>query len=440
MKRIILKSGEEKRLLAGHPWVYDNEVAEILNASSPAILLPGEIADVESSKKQYIGRAFVNPNSKIIARLYAPSKIGVDIGFFKKRIRDALRRRSLFYKLDEESQRIIFAEADFLPALIVDRYVGWPFANVEKLTASGAKLSFESMQAAFGAPRSWLSMQCLSYGMDQRKNELVQALDEVLSVPLNPDSDYIPGLPEGIIERNEAKVRQLEGLPLQSGILRGTYPDEGILFFENGLAFSADLLGGQKTGHFLDQRDNRRITARFAAGRRMLDMCCHTGGFAVHAANAGAVSVRACDISDTALKAMQKNAALNGVSSCIEPVQGDVFDLLKRFEQAKETFDLIVLDPPAFAKSHTALSGALRGYKEINLKALKLLNKGGILITCSCSHAMTDTHFKSMIADAAVDADCRIQLLDFRYQAPDHPVLVGYEESLYLKCAFYLLV
>lgn len=440
MKRIIVKPGEEKRLLAGHPWVYDNEVSEILDFSSSASLIPGELADVESSKKQYIGRAFVNPNSKIIARIYSPSKIGVDRGFFKKRIRDALRRRSLFYRLAEESQRIVFAEADFLPALIVDRYVGWPLADAEKLLASGTKLSFEAMQTKFGPPRSWLTMQCLSYGMDQRKDELVHALDELLSVPLNPDSDFVPGVPDGIIERNEARVRELEGLPLQSGLLRGNYPEEGILFFENSLPFSADLMGGQKTGHFLDQRDNRRLAASFAQGRRVLDMCCHTGGFSVHAARSGAASVRACDVSDNALNMLRKNAALNNVSDTIEPMQGDIFELLKRFEREKESFDLVILDPPAFAKSHTALSGALRGYKEINLKALKLLDKGGILVSCSCSHAMTEAHFKHMIADAAADAGRRVQLLDFRYQAPDHPVLVGYDESLYLKCAFYLLV
>ncbi|MFQ3546712.1 MAG: class I SAM-dependent rRNA methyltransferase, partial [Termitinemataceae bacterium] len=211
----------------------------------------------------------------------------------------------------------------------------------------------------------------------------------------------------------------------------------GIVLFENGLPFFVDLLEGQKTGHFLDQRDNRRRAAVYAQGKRVLDMCCHSGGFGIHAACAGAVSVLAVDSSSQALEMVNKNAQLNGVSDRLSVLQGDVFEVLRNFERRKETFDLIILDPPAFAKSKTALSGAIRGYREINLRALSLLTSGGVLVTCSCSQAMTEGRFKGMIEEAARDADKRLHMLDFTYQAPDHPILVGYDESLYLKCGIY---
>jgi 23S rRNA (cytosine1962-C5)-methyltransferase len=196
-------------------------------------------------------------------------------------------------------------------------------------------------------------------------------------------------------------------------------------------------LGGQKTGHFLDQKENRERAASFARGRRVLDACCHTGGFAIHAACSGASSVVAVDSSSHAIAAVGRNAKLNGVADRVTGVEANVFDLLRSYERAKEKFGLVVLDPPAFAKSRSALEGALRGYKEINLRGLRLLERGGVLVTCSCSHAMDETRFKAMVADAAVDAGRRLRLLDFRYQASDHTILVGYDESLYLKCGFY---
>jgi 23S rRNA (cytosine1962-C5)-methyltransferase len=430
MNRIILKPGEQDRILSGHPWVYDNEIASELadpaTAAEGGGMAPGSVADVESASKRYLGRAFVNPNSKIRARIFSPSKEGVDRGFFKRRIREAIERRRRDYDLATESARIVFAEADFLPGLIVDRFVGRPLSPGE--TAESA--------AVPGPLVSWLSVQFLTYAMDARREEILAALDEVLGAP-HPETGIALGLPAGVAERDEAHVRELEGLPLRSGVVAGSVPEGGVLIHENGLPFAVDLLGGQKTGHFLDQKENRAYAARFARGARVLDACCHTGGFAVHAARAGAAEVVALDASAHALAAASRNAELNGVEDKVRAVEGNVFDVLRAYERTKERFGLVVLDPPAFAKSRSALEGAIRGYKEINLRALNLLDKGGVLVTCSCSHAMEEGKFKSMVADAAQDAGKRIRLLAFRYQASDHPVLVGYDESLYLKCGVY---
>ena len=429
MNRIILKPGEEERIRAGHPWVYDNEIAATIVVPDGS-LEPGGIADVESSRKEYLGRAFVNPNSKIRARLFSPSKEGVDLGFFKRRIREAIDRRRHAYDLESESARIVFAEADFLPGLIVDRFVGWPLEDAEELP------EFGSLKERLGPPRSWLSIQFLTFGMDLRRMEILEALEETLSRP-DPLTGRALGAPSGIVERDEAHVRELEGLPLRTETLSGVCPTAGALIFENGLPFSVDLLGGQKTGHFLDQKTNRAAAASYARGRRVMDACCHTGGFGIHAARAGAGSVLCVDASAHALRAVAANAALNGVADRVSTAEANVFDLLRAYERAKEKFGLIVLDPPAFAKSRTALEGAIRGYKEINLRAINLLERGGVLVTCSCSHAMGESRFKTVVADAARDAGRRLRLLEFRYQASDHPILVGYEESLYLKCGIY---
>jgi 23S rRNA (cytosine1962-C5)-methyltransferase len=422
MNRIILKPGEEDRLLSGHPWVYDNEIArEIPDPSMCAGggLPAGGIADVESSRKRSLGRAFVNPNSKIRARIFSHSKEGVDRGFFKRRIRQAMERRLQDYDLQRESARLVFGEADFLPGLIVDRFVG-----------------HETGGDNSGPAKSWLSLQLLTYAMDLRKGDIVDALKETLSW-WPPEMGPAPGLPAGMAERDEAHVRELEGLPLRSGILEGSVPEGGIIIKENGLPFFVDLMGGQKTGHLLDQKENRAFAARFAPGRRVLDACCHSGGFAIHAAAAGAREVTALDVSAQALSAVRRNAELNGLSDRIRTLEGNVFDVLRDMERSGERFGLIILDPPAFAKSRTAIEGAARGYKEINLRAMNLLEKDGILVTCSCSQAMTEDLFRSMIAGAAMDAGKRLHQLAFRHQAPDHPVLLGFPESLYLKCGVY---
>jgi 23S rRNA (cytosine1962-C5)-methyltransferase len=341
-----------------------------------------------------------------------------------------------------ESARLVFAEADFLPGLIIDRFVGWPLEDAESRVTDG-RPSFEGVQAVLGPPQSWLAIQFLAYGMDSRREEILAALEETLEHDGFIIPDGIPlGKPTGIIEKSAAKVRELEGLPLREGLVRGSFPANGIVIFENTFPFALNLMEGQKTGHFLDQRDNRLRAAGFAAsvGCRVLDAFSYTGGFGIHAARLGAASVTCVDASAAALETAQKNAALNGVGDRVVTLEADVFEYLRSCDRRKERFDLIILDPPAFAKSKSALEGALRGYKDINLSALKLLNPGGVLVTCSCSQAVDEGRFKRMIASAASDADRRLIQLDFRGQGADHPVLVGYDESLYLKCAFYRAV
>jgi 23S rRNA (cytosine1962-C5)-methyltransferase len=439
MKRIILAGGEEDRILRGHPWVYDNEVEHILDGKAgvrDVRLVCGECADIESSRKQYLGRAIVNPNSKIIARIYSPSKEGMDKGFFKRRIREAAERRAGAFDFSRESARLVFAEADFLPGLVIDRFTGWPVADVTAAVPE-RPLTFERAQAALGPPESWLSIQFLAWGMDCRRETILEAAEEVLNV--------IADAPAGIIEKSGARVRELEGLPPREGLIRGTFPAGGIVIFDNGLPFAVHLLEGQKTGHYLDQRDNRPLAGTYAAalcaeasGLRVLDACSYTGGFGSHILRAAdPAQVTALDVSAAALETLQKNAALNGVQNRAAAIEADVFDFLRNAERAKEQFDMIILDPPAFAKSRTALSEALRGYNEINLRAITRIRHGGILVTCSCSHALDEGRFKRMVTDAASGAERRLVQLDYRCQSPDHPVLLGHDESLYLKCGFY---
>jgi 23S rRNA (cytosine1962-C5)-methyltransferase len=327
----------------------------------------------------------------------------------------------------------VFAEADFLPGLIIDRFVGWPLPEHDTApagTPDGVPYTPQSARESLGPPQSWLVIQILTYGMEARRDQILAALDE-----LEPFGEA-----SGIVERSAAKVRELEGLPLREGCIRGTVPASGVLIFEDGLPFAVNIEAGQKTGHFLDQKDNRRQAARYAGGARVLDAFSYSGGFAIHAARAGAASVIAVDSSRAALETLDKNAALNGVRGIIQTVQADVFDQLRGYERGRERFHLILLDPPAVAKTRSTLDDALRGYHEINLRAMRLLSEGGVLVSCSCSQALDDARFCMMIAGAAREADRRLWQLDFRHQAADHPILVGYDESRYLKCGFYRVV
>jgi len=444
LKRIILRHSEEDRIVRGHPWVYDNEIALILAApgahAEQADLCPGEVTDVESATRRYLGRAFVNPNSRIQARIYSPSKEGVDKGFFKRHIREAALRRSS-YDLTRESARIVFAEADFLPGLIVDRFVGW---SLEALSSLPRPLLFEDACAALGKPSSWFSVQFLCWAMDERRDLILDALEEVFAAPFEPGMEAL-GAPSGIVEKLVGKVRDLEGLPFRESIVRGELPASGIVIFENDLPFAVNLEEGQKTGHFLDQKENRRLASSlikrhfassFSSGK-VLDACSYSGGFGIHAAQAGVQSVTCVDASPSALQTAKVNAELNSVSSRVTTVEANIFDYLRTAERNKERYDCIILDPPAFAKSKSALEDALRGYKEINLRAMKLLAPHGILVTCSCSQALEEARFKWMLSEAAADSGRRLVQIDFRYQSSDHPILVGYDESFYLKCGFY---
>jgi 23S rRNA (cytosine1962-C5)-methyltransferase len=398
----------------------------------------------------------------------------MDKGFFKRRLREALERRSpgavspsisAAYNTTGESGRIVFGEADFLPGLIIDRFAGWPLADLEAALVE-RPLVFPAAGAALGPPRSWLSVQFLAYGMDCRRDMILEALNEVLSAPLPGVLPAAVRPPEGIIEKSAARMRELEGLSPSEGIIGGTFPEGGIVIFENGLPFAVDLPGGQKTGHFLDLRFNRLLAGKYAvmlsvetgdaadppaaggagsaaltAGKtrlRVLDACSCTGGFGIHILRAApGAAVTAVDVSASALEILRKNAALNGVADRITTAEADIFDTLRTLDGKKERFDLVILDPPAFAKSRTVLAEALRGYKEINLRAMKIIRRGGILITCSCSQALDEARFKRVLVEAAADAERRLIQLDFRYQPPDHPILLGYGESLYLKCGFY---
>jgi 23S rRNA (cytosine1962-C5)-methyltransferase len=441
MKRIILKQGKDIRIKRGHPWVWDNEVAAILDGKSAGetagevALLPGEVADVESSRKEYLGRAFVNPQSKIVARIYSPSKEGVDTGFFRRRIREALERRAAHYDLRRESFRMVFAEADFLPGLIIDRFMGWPFESGLPESAApdiALPLTFERMEQVYGPPSVFFSIQFLTCGMDLRREQILDALPECA----------------GVYEKSAVKARTSEGLEPREGVVRGRA--SRMVLFENGFPFVVHFAQSQKTGHFFDQARNHAFTGELVKGlvrsRReedgvvtVLDCFCYTGGFSISAARAGA-RVIACDSSAEALAALKTNARLNGVEDSVEAIEDDVFNLLSiQASQTREKrrYTMVILDPPAFAKTRASKSAAVRGYKELNLKAMKLLEPDGILVTCSCSETVDEWLFRKTVNDAARDTDRRLHLIEFRHQPPDHPILSGYDESLYLKCGIY---
>lgn len=383
MAVVRLKPGEHKRLLAGHPWVFSNEVAGVHGDFTP-----GDIVDVVDSRGKFVGRGFINPASQILVRLLTYKQEEIDREFFVERVRRAVAmRQKLLGNVD--SYRVIFAEADFLPGLIVDK-----FGDV-------------------------LVFQTLALGVDVRKQWVIEALKETLN-------------PRGLYERNDVPVRQLEGLELTSGFASDPF-DTLVEIEENGLRLLVDVQSGQKTGHFLDQRENRAAIARYVNGARVLDCFCHTGGFALQALRAGAESAEGIDTSELAIDLAKANAERNGLLAARFRV-GNVFDELRAMAKKGEKYDVIILDPPAFAKNRAAVPGAMRGYKEINLRAMKMLTPGGILVTCSCSQHLSAQEFLEVVAEAAMDAGVRLRLLERRGQPPDHPILIGAPETEYLKC------
>lgn len=387
MAVVKLAGNMRHRAISGHPWVYGTEVDNITGDFEP-----GDIVEVNDPKGKFLGRGYINPASQILVRILTRDRTEeINSDFFAKRIRAALdyRRRVVS---GTDSYRLIFAEADFLPALIVDK---------------------------FG---DYLVIQTLALGIDKYKDEIAGILDELLN-------------PAGIYERNDAAVRELEGLPLKAGFLKGPF-DPLVEINENGMVFLADLAGGQKTGYFLDQRENRMALRGIAEGARVLDCFCHTGTFSVYAARYGAREVNGIDIAAPALALAEKNASKNGFSGVCTFREGNAFDELRTLERNKEKYDLIILDPPAFTKSRRALGGAVRGYKEINLRAMKLLPPGGFLVTCTCSYHMSESSFLDVINDAANDANRRLRLVELRRQSRDHPMLLASAETHYLKCAY----
>lgn len=388
-----------RAIRAGHPWVYG---AETSGPDHPCE--NGDIVDVVSQKGRWLGAGFLNDHSKIRVRLLSRNTNDrFDEAFWRRRLRYAIDYRKTVMGSDFGCCRLIFGEADQFPGLTVDL-----FGDI-------------------------LVTEVLSLGMEVRKPLLYALLKELLA------EDGISL--RAIYERNEAPLRDKEGLPRETGFypLPGlsTDLDGQLILRENDIDYEVAYIHGQKTGFFLDQKYNRRAAAALAPGRRVLDCCTHTGAFALNCAKAGASHVTAVDISKDAVDLTRRNAARNGLSDKLDVLQADVFDLLTDLAKDKgHPYDYIILDPPAFTKSGATVKNAYRGYKEINLKAMKLLPRGGYLATCSCSHFMTPTLFRQMLREAAADAAVSLRQIAERRQAPDHPILWGVPETEYLK--FYL--
>lgn len=379
---VFLKKHEDKRIRAGHPWVYANEVDHIDGKGSN-----GDLAAVYDAHGSLLGRGYINHTSKILVRLFLHGEETDDKEFYKQRIRaaDDYRRR-LGYR---DCYRMVFGEADGLPALIVDKY------------------------------HDLLCVQLLSLGIDRRRALIVECLQELFA-------------PRGIYERSDAEVRRKEGLPLVKGPLYDSF-DPRVTVEENGLKMIADLENGQKTGYFLDQKENRFALRRYAADAAVLDCFCNVGGFALNAAAAGAREVTALDISERALADVRTNAALNGLEDRIRTVCGDVFDKLREYKRDGQRFDLVVLDPPAFCKSAADVPNAYRGYRDINVLGMKLVRSGGFLATASCSHYMTLPLFEKMLRESARMSGRQVRSVEIRTQAADHPAILAADETTYLK-------
>ncbi|MBO5274362.1 MAG: class I SAM-dependent rRNA methyltransferase [Clostridia bacterium] len=384
---MYLKKNEDKRIRQGHSWVYANEVARIEGKGKN-----GELATVYDNAGTFIGKGYINHLSKILVRIFIRDEDTTpDLDFFINRIKTAYDYRlKLGYS---DSCRVVFAEADDLPALIVDKY------------------------------HDLLSVQILSLGMEKNKDLIVEALRAVFN-------------PRGIYERSDAAVREKEGLPQIKGKIFGDF-DPRVEIEENGLRMMADLANGQKTGYFLDQKENRLAIRRYAKDADVLDCFCNVGGFSINAAAGGAKTVIALDISERALADVRENAALNGFGSVVNTVCGDVFELLRTYKREGTTFDTVILDPPAFCKSAADVKDAYRGYKDINILGMKLVRPGGFLVTASCSHYMTAPFFEKMLREAAIASGRRVRTVEVKSQSPDHPALLCAEETTYLK--FYVL-
>jgi 23S rRNA (cytosine1962-C5)-methyltransferase len=368
-----------ERFRSGHLWVYRSDVRSA-NAKG------GAIVRLTDDRGRFHGRAFYSDKSQIAIRLLTREDVPIDRGFFTARIRNAAAYRKIVVE-NTEAFRLVYGEADHLPSLVVDRY------------------------------GDYLAMQTLSQSTDRLKDLFLQILIELFS-------------PKGILERNDPKVRLLEGLEQHVGVLYGEIPEE-ILAKENGITFVYDLRRGQKTGSFLDQRENHLAARRYASGE-VLDCFSYQGGFALTVAGA-CEHVEAIDLAPAAIEAARRNQKLNNISN-VTFREGNSFDILKEYDEVGRKFQMIILDPPAFAKNRDSVPAAERGYKEINLRALKLLKPGGLLMTCSCSYHIPEALFLQIVADAALDARRSVVVVDRRTQARDHPILLTMPETHYLKC------
>lgn len=382
---VYLRRGREQRVLGGHPWVFRSDIEREDGAAD------GLPVRVLTSAGRFLAMAVYNPRSQISLRILSRRDEPVDGAFIRGRVRRALDYRRRFADLN--SCRLIFAESDGLPAVIADK-----FGDV-------------------------IVVQILCLGMERFKADIVDALAQELS-------------PRGVYERNDVPVRELEGLSQQTGLLWGEVPDR-VEMQENGVRFLVDVKEGQKTGFFLDQKENRAAIAPFVPGMRVLDCFTHTGSFALHAARYGAAEVTGVDISEHACACALENARLNGVEDRVRFECANAFDFLRAQQTAKEQYDVVILDPPAFTKTRSAVEGALRGYKEINLRGMKLTRDGGFFVTCSCSQHVTPDLFRGMLMDAQKDAHVQLRQIEWRTQGRDHPILLSSPETQYLKCGIF---
>ena len=381
MNQVVVNRKAAARVASGHPWIFASDLADRDGAQ------PGQPVMVTDARGRPLGTAHYSSASQISLRMLSRQVEEIGREFFLRRIRAAEQhRRTVVHNSD--AYRVVHGEGDLLPALVVDRY------------------------------GDYLVMQTLDQGMDAAKSEVASCLEEIFQ-------------PRGIVLRNDVAVRAKEQLPLETSVLSGEVP-ESVAVCMNGLTLRADLLHGQKTGIFLDQRENYRAAARHARGGRALDCFTSTGGFALHLA-AKCEAVEAVDSSEPALRTARANAEANAIVN-IHFHEADVFDLLSGYAATRRQFSMVVLDPPAFAKSRHNLEAAVSGYKEINLRALRLLGPGGILVTCSCSHHLSESMLLELVAEAALDANRTLRVLDRRTQSQDHPILLTVPETLYLKC------
>ena len=387
----VLKKGEGRSLKAGGLWIYDNEIAEVRGGFED-----GDIISVEDFDGYFLGYGFINSASKIRIRMLSRRKEKrITPAFLEDRVRTAWEYRKNV--IDTGSCRLIFGEADFLPGLVVDK-----FSDV-------------------------LVAESLALGIDRLKPLLLESLKKVL------EEDGIKI--RGIYERSDAKVRLQEGMERFKGFIGDPF-DTKIEIVENGVRYQVDVKDGQKTGFFLDQKNNRAAIHKLCPGKRILDCFTHTGSFALNAGIAGADSVLGVDASELGILQAQENARLNGLEHKVKFECADVFELLPKLEEAGEQYDIVILDPPAFTKSRQATKGAVKGYREINLRGMRLVKDGGFLVTCSCSHFMEQELFAKTIREAARGARKRLRQVEFHTQAPDHPILWAADESYYLK--FYI--
>ena len=389
---VTLKKGTGRTLKQGGPWIYDNEIASITGTFED-----GDIVLVHDFDGYPMGRGFINRNSKLTVRMMTRNiDTEIDETFLTMRVKNAWEYRKKVMD-DITSCRVIFGEADFLPGIVIDK-----FSDV-------------------------LVVESLALGIDRLKETIVRILKNLME----EDGIHI----RGVYERSDAKVREQEGMERYKGFLGEPF-DTKVEIVENGVRYYVDVKDGQKTGFFLDQKYNRRAVAKLCKGARVLDCFTHTGSFALNAGLAGASHVTGVDASELGVRQARENAALNGLSDRVDFVCEDVFDLLPRLEKQGEKYDVVILDPPAFTKSRNSVKKAVKGYREINLRGMKLVKDGGYLATCSCSHFMDYELFTKTIGQAAASVHRRLRQVEFKTQAPDHPILWGAGDSYYLK--FYI--